>query len=57
MEMLEDAMKYWQSQPGGLSGAEPAAMMEKLVGGRMSFDAFRQQMLPVLNRAAQAFRG
>lgn len=56
MEKLEDAMKYWQSQPGGLSVGEGAAAMRKLTGSKMTLDAFLKEVDPHLSIAAAVYR-
>lgn len=56
MEKLEDAMKYWQSQPGGLSAGEGAAAMRKLTGSKMSMDVFLREVEPHLSIAAAAYQ-
>ena len=56
MEILEDAMKHWQSQPGGLGGEEAAAVMRLLTGAKMSYDDLMRNVLRVADVAAQAYR-
>lgn len=56
MEKLEDAMKYWQEQPGGLSAGHGADAMRRLTGSKMSMDDFLREVEPHLSIAAAAYR-
>lgn len=50
MTALENAMLYWQSQPGGMSSAEAVRAMQMISGKKLDADGLRE-LLTLLNNA------
>lgn len=56
MTRLEDAMKYWQGQPEGMSCAAAEQVMRLLSGPIMSREVYERDVVEVLERHADMYR-
>ena len=54
MTALENAMRYWQSQPGGMSSPEAVRVMKMISGKKLDVDR-QHELIATLANAETAY--